>query len=238
MKKYVILPFAALLLTGCGARNLTQDTAADVAAESGDADMQDQAKDTEGNAALDFASAAEQDRAWGTDDAGRTGYYDENGSFIPDPNYSVRPPEESVETYTEANESQPIFQPSPYDEDEWHHLSAAEYFESLSIRPMPDPFDELTLTWDPDAEYDIRGRYAFLYFDEADKKVLTVYLSLESEFELEDGEILMHHADDGQAADFCVGKAHVTVLGNGMTTKDLDTLKTYAQDLQKYLPLQ
>ena len=218
MKKYVILPLAALLLTGCGAQNLTQDTAENVAEEQ--------------------ASAAAQGGAAVTDFAGRTGYIDENGIFIPDPSNSGISSVESDETHTDTAEELPLFTTGPYDAEEWHALSAAEYFEALGIRPMPDPFDELTLGWDPDAKFDMRGRNAFLYFDETDKKVLTVYLSAESEFELEDGEILIHHAEDGQAADFLAGKAHVTVLGSGMTTKDLDTLKTYAKDLQKYLPLQ
>ena len=170
---------------------------------------------------------------------GQTPVTDQNG-------YSSDTGSESAEaeTGTEAVSvgKEELFPAGPYDAEEWHAVSAAQYFAELGIRQVPETLGGYTLKWDPDANFDMRGRNAFLYRDEAGENVLIVYISSESEHEIEEDQILLHHADDDStAAEFHVQKAHITMQSMNAALRDLNQLSTMqalAKELKSALMIQ
>ena len=114
-------------------------------------------------------------------------------------------------------------------------LSAAEYLDALGIRQPPETLWGYSLEWDPDARYLLHERNAFLYPDEQRRVMLTVYLLPIPEHAPDDGEIYIYHSEEGQTADFIVGNAQVTLIGNGMEAGDIMTLKDIAQELKSSL---
>lgn len=114
-------------------------------------------------------------------------------------------------------------------------LSAADYLDALGIRQPPETLWGYSLEWDPDARYLLHERNAFLYPDEQRRVMLTVYLLPVPEHAPDDGEIYIYHSEEGQTADFIVGNAQVTLIGNGMEAGDIMTLKDIAQELKSSL---
>ena len=225
MKRYTICAaLFAVLLTGCGGYT-EQNAAADIAAEQ--------------NAAEQIVHGVVV-----TDDAGRTGYYDSNGIFIPDPSNSGRAEfdEPAAETHTEAadvQEQNPA-ETGPYNTEDWYVLPWEEYFSVFGIRPLPETIGSYTLQqWATDARFDIRERTAFQYTGEDGSEGLTVYISAESEFEIGEDQILLHHAEENSIeAEFTVYKAHITMLSKETPVQDIDKLAELAKELKSYLVIQ
>ena len=115
------------------------------------------------------------------------------------------------------------------------HIGKLDYLDALGIRQPPEILWGYSLEWDPDARYLLHERNAFLYPDEQRRVMLTVYLLPIPEHAPDDGEIYIYHSEEGQTADFIVGNAQVTLIGNGMEAGDIMTLKDIAQELKSSL---
>ena len=115
--------------------------------------------------------------------------------------------------------------------DDGNVLTADEFFSELGINPMPETLGGYTLRWQPEAGFDIRGRYAFLYQDQNGKNALIVYLA-----KAEDGET--EEFDSGSLTDFIVNQAHVTVSRELLQECDADTFHELTEELKAYLPLE
>lgn len=115
--------------------------------------------------------------------------------------------------------------------DDRNVLTADEFFSELGINPMPETLGGYTLRWQPEAGFDIRGRYAFLYQDQNGKNALIVYLA-----KAEDGET--EEFDSSSLTDFIVNQAHVTVSRELLQECDADTFHELTEELKAYLPLE
>ena len=115
--------------------------------------------------------------------------------------------------------------------DDRNVLTADEFFSELGINPMPETLGGYTLRWQPEAGFDIRGRYAFLYKDQNGKNALIVYLA-----KAEDGET--EEFDSGSLTDFIVNQAHVTISRELLQECDADTFHELTEELKAYLPLE
>lgn len=236
MKRYAVFALlSAAMLTGCGAYT-DQNAAADIAEQ----------QYTDPEFAAESAAETGTKPPPGvpaTDDAGRTGYYDTNGIFIPDPSNSIRPADSGEpQTFTEAcdvQEQNPA-ETGPYNTEDWYVLPAEEYFSVFGIRPLPEQLGDYTLEPPaPDARYDIRVRTPFRYTDADGNTALTVYIGAETEFSLQEDQILLHHAaDGGAAAEFISGKAQISLQAVNMQLQELERLKTLAQELKSFLVIQ
>ena len=115
--------------------------------------------------------------------------------------------------------------------DDGNVLTADEFFSELGINPMPETLGGYTLRWQPEAGFDIRGRYAFLYQDQNGKNALIVYLA-----KAEDGET--EEFDSSSFTDFIVNQAHVTISRELLQECDEDTFHELTEELKAYLPLE
>lgn len=113
-------------------------------------------------------------------------------------------------------------------------LTAAEFFDALSVNPMPESLGGYTLEWAPDAKFSTHGQYAFLYHDENGNRVLTVYLMENSYPEL-DGIVMSQTDDDGLMAQFTANRAYVNMYSEDTSLLDQETLRILAEELQAQL---
>lgn len=145
MKKYgALFVLSALLLAGCGAEYTAGQTAAEIAEQPA----------AEINAAETGV----------TDPAGRTGYIDSNGIFIPDPSNSGRPDDfADEETVTEAYPADDTAPAADYgqksaeqyqNQNENRQMRADAFCRALQINPLPEKLGGCTLQIDPDARFD------------------------------------------------------------------------------------
>lgn len=183
MKKYgALFVLSALLLAGCGAEYTAGQTAAE-SAEQPAAEI----------------NAAETGV---TDPAGRTGYIDSNGIFIPDPSNSGRPDDfADEETVTEAYPADDTAPAADYgqksaeqyqNQNENRQMRADAFCRALQINPLPEKLGGCTLQIDPDARFDPdkytgydEGYYTFPYVNESGDRELCVDIKQKNSFALE-----------------------------------------------------
>lgn len=115
-------------------------------------------------------------------------------------------------------------------------LTAAEFFDVLSVNPMPESLGGYTLEWAPDAKFSTHGQYAFLYHDENGNRMLTVYMTEYRASALD--EITVRQIVDGSFhTEFSVNRALLSVFSEGDFPGDEDAFRSLAEELKEQLTI-
>ncbi|MBP0975578.1 MAG: hypothetical protein J6P20_05885 [Oscillospiraceae bacterium] len=116
-------------------------------------------------------------------------------------------------------------------------LPAEEYFSALGINPPPEMLGGYKLHCNPTESRVLGQRNMFTYIDETGTGALVLYLEPEGENSLLEN-IVMHHSDEGEKAEFTLGNARVVLEGKYMTLQDTDALTALVRELQEALRIQ